>query len=242
MDLQGKIALVTGGARRVGAAISMTLARRGCDLAIHCSRSIGPADDLAKTIRAMGCRAEVFRADLADPKEIAAMFGAMELSFGRLDILVNNAAVYDPTPIDTLTPEQWDAQFAVNVRAPALCIHHALRIMPGGGSIINIADIQAEEPRAAYGAYCASKAALLSLTQSCAKTLAGRNIRVNAVSPGIAEWADTATDAHKQAVLKHVPMNRPGTPLDVAAAVAFLAAQDYITGQNIRVDGGWCMK
>ncbi len=240
MDLQGKIALVTGGARRVGAAISLALAQRGCDLAIHCSSSLGEADDLAKTIRALGRRAEVFRANLAEPGEIASMFGALDLSFGRLDILVNNAAVYNATPIDALTPEQWDAEFAVNARAPALCIRHAIDLMSQGGSIINIADIQADKPRANYPAYCASKAALISLAKACAKALAGRNICVNAVSPGIAQWSENSSDAHKQAVLKQVPMNRPGTPRDIASAVVFLASQNYITGQNLRVDGGWC--
>ena len=240
MELQGKIALVTGSARRVGRAISLALAEAGCDLALHYHRSAEPARQLADEISATGRRAETFAADLASPEQIVSLFAAVGEAFGRLDVLVNNAGVYHRTPIGQLTAEQWDAEQAVNARAPALCIRHAIDLMSGRGAIINIADITGEKTLPNFPAYCASKAALLALSQSTAKALAP-GIRVNAVSPGVAAWADDATEAEKQAVLQHVPLKHAGTPQDIAAAVVFLARQDYITGQNLRVDGGWHM-
>jgi pteridine reductase len=160
------------------------------------------------------------------------MFEAIRSSFGRLDVLVNNAAVYDPTPIKDLTADQWDAQFAINARAAAMCIRHALPLMTADRcAIVNVADAAAQKARSQYPAYCASKAALLALTSSTAKALA----------PGVVLWPDEASQEQRQAVLAQVPMKRPGSPQDVAAAVAFLVQQDYITGQNLRVDGGWHM-
>jgi len=240
MELQGKIALVTGSARRVGRAIATALARAGADLALHYGRSADDARSAAEEIRAMGRRAELFQADLAQPGRIEAMFAAIARHFGRLDILVNSAAVCDRTPIETLTAAQWDAELAVNARAPALCIRYAIALMTHGeGSIVNVTDVAAERPRADYPAYCASKAALQALTKSAAKALAGRNIRVNAVAPGVVEWPEGLREERKENVLRNVPMKRPGSPRDVAEAVLFLCRHDYITAQTLRVDGGW---
>lgn len=239
MDLHGKIALVTGGARRVGRAIANSLADAGADIALHFGRSQADAERTADELRALGARVELFQADLADPAAIADMFAQIAVRFGRLDVLVNNAAVYHHTPIETLTADQWDAEMAVNARAPALCIRHALPLLAGGGAIVNIADIAAEKGWPGYPAYCASKAALIALTKSTAKALADRNIRVNSVSPGVALWAEDRPDEDQQAILAQIPMRRPGTPADIAAAVLFLIGNDYITAQNLRVDGGW---
>ena len=241
MELKDKIALVTGSARRIGRSIAISLGQAGADVAIHYNRSAEQARQTAEAIRRLGRRAELFQADLAQPEQIAALFQAVGKAFSRLDVLVNNAAVYDRTPIESLTAEQWDSEMAVNARAPALCIAQAVPLMrQGGGAIVNITDVSAEKPWPGYPAYCASKAALLALTRSAAKALAGYNIRVNAVAPGVADWHEGATEQEKANVLAQVPMRRPGTPQDVAAAVVFLAAQDYITGQCLRVDGGWC--
>jgi len=242
MILTGKISLVTGAAHRVGKAIASALADGGSDLALHYGRSERAARQAAEEIAAAsGQRVEVFQADLAEENAIAGLFRNVGDAFGRLDVLVNNAAVYGRTPIEALTAEQWDAHLAVNARAPALCIRHAIDLMPAGGVIINIADIAAEKARGGFAAYCASKAALLALTKSTAKALAPRNIRVNAVSPGVAVWQENLGEAEKQKVLAQVPLKRPGWPADVAAAVLFLVGNDYITGQNLRVDGGWHM-
>jgi len=241
MDLAGKTALVTGGAKRIGRAIALELARAGASVAVHYGRSRDEAAALAEEIRRLGVRAEAVHADLADPAQIEAMFAELRRAFARLDVLVNSAGVYDRTPIDTLTAEQWDAQMDVNARAAALCIRHALGLMGEGGAIVNITDSAAGRGFAGFPAYCASKGAMLALTKSAARALAGRGIRANAVAPGVAVWQPDVTEEQKAKVLAHVPMRRSGTPEDVAAAAAFLLRQDYITGQELRVDGGWHM-
>jgi len=241
MDISGKIALVTGGGIRLGRAIVLELARRGVDIALHYGHSAEEAEQTAGEVREIGRRVEVFQADLTDQDAIASMFERVGAAFGRLDILVNNAATYHRTPIETLTAEQYDAAQAVNARGAALCIRHAQALMTEGGSIVNITDIAAEKAWGGYAAYCASKAALTSLTKSCAKALASRNIRVNAVAPGAILWDAAADEATQKQVLAQVPMKRTGRPADIAAAVAFLTEQDYITAQTLRVDGGWHM-
>lgn len=241
MDLEDKVALVTGAAKRLGRATAMAFAQAGADVAVHYSRSGTEARETAERIRASGRRAEMFQADLSDPKQIEQMFVAVEKAFGHLDILVNNAGIHRRTSIEDLTAEHWDAVLAVNARAPALCIRHAVALMPDGGAIVNITDIAAEKARAGYPAYCASKGAVLALTKSAAKALAPRNIRVNAVAPGAVLWQAGTSEQQKKDVLAQVPMKRTGSPEDVAAAVVFLAGHDYITAQTLRVDGGWHM-
>ncbi len=241
MELSGKVALVTGAARRVGRAIALRLAAAGYDIALHYGSSEADARATADDIRKLERRAELFRADLADPSQIERLFAEIAQKFGRLDVLVNNASIFSRTPIDELTAEQWDRLQAVNARAPALCIRHALGLMSAGGAIVNITDISAEKAWGGFPAYCASKAALLSLTKSAAKALAGRGIRVNSVAPGVAQWSEGEESDSREKVLAQIPMGRPGTPQDVAEAVLFLTQADYITGQNLRVDGGWLM-
>ena len=240
MDLTQKIALVTGSARRVGRVIAEALASAGADIAIHYGRSADAAAEAAEHIRrTTGPRVEVFQADLTKPDEIERLFRQVAEAFGRLDVLVNSAGVYHRTPISDLTAEQWDAEMAVNARAPALCIRCALPLMTDGGAIVNIADVAAEKGWAGYTAYCASKAAVIALTKSAARALAKRGIRVNSVSPGIVMWADDRPDENRQAILAQVPLGRPGSAADIAAAVMFLIGNDYVTAQNLRVDGGW---
>jgi pteridine reductase len=240
MRLQDKVALVTGSAKRVGRAIAEALAAAGADVAIHFGRSADAAGETAEHIRqTTGRRAEVFQADLTQPDEIKRLFRQVGEAFGRLDVLVNNAGVYHRTPLRELTAEQWDAEMAVNARAQALCIRCALPLMADGGAIVNIADIAAEKGWGGYPAYCASKAAVIALTKSAAKALAGRGIRVNSVSPGVVMWADEQHDEDHDVVLAQVPLGRAGSAADVAAAVMFLIGNDYVTAQNLRVDGGW---
>lgn len=239
MELQGKIALVTGASRRIGREIALALAQAGADLALHYFHSADQARQLADEIRALGHRAETFQADLADPRQIAGLLAAVGKAFGRLDILVNNAALCLPTPIAALTAEQWDSQLAVNARAAALCIRHALPLMTAGSTIVNIADASAPAGRADYVAYCASKAALLAVTTSSALSLAPKGIRVNAVSPGIALWQDGDGDELKAQMLRRIPLGRIGGADSVVQAVLFLLRNDYVTGQDLRADGGW---
>jgi len=241
LDLEDKVALVTGAAKRLGRATAVAFAQAGAHIAVHYGRSGTEARETAERIRASGRRAELFQTDLSDPRQIEEMFVAVGEAFGRLDILVNNASIYPRAPIENLTADQWDAVLAVNARAPALCIRHAVALMPDGGAIVNITDIAAEKARAGYPAYCASKGALLALTKSAAMALGPRNIRVNAVAPGAILWEDETPERQKRQVLAQVPMKRTGSPEDVAAAVVFLAGHDYITAQTLRVDGGWHM-
>ena len=240
MELSGKVAFISGAARRLGKAITLELANAGADIALHFNKSADEAVATAELVQTRGRKVEMFQCDLANPERIAEMFDAIANKFSRIDILVNNAAVFNRTPIETLTAGQWDTEFAVNARAPALCIRYALPLMSNGAAIINIVDVGAEKARASFPAYTASKAALLGLTKSLSKALAPK-IRVNAVSPGAAIWTDQTTQQEKLNVLKQIPMGRIATPEDIAHAVVFLAKHDYITGQNIRVDGGWCM-
>lgn len=241
MLIEGRIALVTGAGRRLGRAITLALAQSGANVAVHYNCSENEAQKAAEQVSALGRRVELFQTDLSDPKQIEEMFVAVEKAFGRLDILVNNAGIHRRTSIEDLTAEHWDAVLAVNARAPALCIRHAVALMPDGGAIVNITDIAAEKARAGYPAYCASKGAVLALTKSAAKALAPRNIRVNAVAPGVVLWDDEIPEQQKRQILAQVPMKRTGSPEDVAAAVVFLAGHDYITAQTLRVDGGWHM-
>lgn len=233
--------MVTGAARRVGRAIALELAHAGADLAIHYHRSQVEAESLVQEIRRMGRRAESFPANLAEPSQIAAMFEAVRKNFARLEVLVNNASIYRRTPWTEFTPEQWDAEFTVNTRGAALCIQHALRLFADRpAAVVNIADIGAQKARPSYPAYCASKAALLAMTVSAARALAPR-VRVNAISPGVALWADPDDEQEHQKVLAQIPMKRPGSPEDIAKAVRFVIENDYLTAQNLRVDGGWSM-
>jgi NAD(P)-dependent dehydrogenase (short-subunit alcohol dehydrogenase family) len=242
MDLNGKTALVTGAAKRIGRSIALSLARAGADVIVHYNRSEDDARATAATIADIGRRAELIAADLVCPEQIEAMFAYIADTFGDSDrplgVLVNNASVYHRTPIASLTAEAWDRTQAVNARAAALCIRHAIPLMAPGGAIVNITDISAEDPRAALPAYCASKAALLALTKSAAKALAPE-IRVNAVAPGAIMWEDDIPEDQKHRVLAQVPMKRTGRPEDIAAAVIFLCQNEYITAQTLRVDGGW---
>ena len=244
MDLNGKTALVTGAAKRVGRCIALSLARAGADVIVHYNRSEADARATAATIEDIGRRAEPIGADLACPDQIEAMLARIAEMFPNsaqpLGVLVNNASIYHQTPITTLTADEWDREMAVNARGAALCIRHAIALMPPGAAIVNITDISAEDPRANLPAYCASKAALLAVTRSAAKALAP-DIRVNAVAPGAIMWEENISETRKQRVLAQVPMKRTGRPEDIASAVIFLCQNDYITAQTLRVDGGWCM-
>jgi len=240
MDIQGTTALVTGAAKRVGKSIAIDLALAGANIVVHYHESADQARACAEEIRSLGVSCELLGADLSEPGQIDELFGAVKANFGKLDILVNNAAVCKSTPLSSLTADLWDDQFSVNARAAALCISRASKLMPPGGAIVNIADVGAGIGWGGYSAYCASKAALVALTKSAAKALAPK-IRVNAVSPGIVDWSDDISEVRKQTVIAHIPMNRAGSPKDIASAVVFLLQQDYITGQELRVDGGWHM-
>jgi pteridine reductase len=240
MDLTGKMALVTGAARRVGRAISLELAQLGCDVAVHYRRSATEAEALADDIRDMGRRSVLVRGELADPAVPSRLILETVGKLGGLHILVNNASTFDSVEVEDWSEQYWEQTFRVNLFAPAMLARAAVPHMrsAGEGRIINLTDILAERPIKRFAAYCSSKAALVSLTRSLARELAPE-ITVNAVAPGIAAFPDDYDRALREKLTGRVPMGRSGTPEEVAAVVGFLVGEgDYITGEVIAVDGG----
>lgn len=247
-NLEGKVALVTGGARRVGRAIAMELANAGMDVAITYNRSHAEAAEAVAHIEKMGRRAMAIQVELAQADCAERIFEAFGARFDRLDALVNNASVFDPTALAEVTVADYDRNQAINARAPLMLIRKFAPLLgrdydpkdPGSpGRIVNFIDIHVMgEPLPGYIAYNCSKAALMEITASCAIELAPR-ITVNAIAPGVVEWAAAYTDEERRRYMTRVPLERPGTPRDAAAAVLYLVRDgSYCTGQIIRLDGG----
>ena len=241
MDSVRPVALVTGSARRIGAAIARCLHAAGYDLVLHCRHSRGEVDALAAQLDAQRPGSSfVQQADLADFDRIPELVAQTIGRYGRLDALVNNASTFAPTPIGSTTPAQWDALFASNARAPFFLAQAAVpHLVATQGAIVNLADIYGERPLSGHTVYCMAKAALLMLTKSLALEL-GPAVRVNAVSPGAILWPEAGGDAERQErLLARTPLGRTGTPEEVAEAVRWLL-QDarYSTGQVLHLDGG----
>jgi len=246
MMLRGSVALVTGSARRVGRAILLGLAEAGADVVVH-SRVAGEADEeVAALARAHGVDVLVADADLADPEAIGRLVSAVEARFGRLDILVNSAARFDPQPFGAITAADWDASMAVNVRAPFLCAQAAAPLMRrsarpegDGALIVNIADLSGVHPWRGFVQHGVSKAGLLHLTRILARELAP-DIRVNVLVPGaILPPPGMAPDGPAWARLAaRAPLGRSGEPADVVRAVCYLAESPYTTGAVLAIDGG----
>lgn len=235
------VALVTGAARRIGAAIARRLHADGFDVALHFHASAAEATALAGELemRRQGSTT-LLQADLAEFDRLPELVAATVGRFGRLDALVNNASAFFPTRFGDTTPAQWDALFAANARAPFFLAQAAApHLRATHGAIVNLADIHGERPLAGHALYGMSKAALLQMTRALALELAP-DVRVNAVSPGAILWPDHGReDAVKQAVLARTPLARTGTPEEIAEAVRWLLCDaSYSTGQVIRVDGG----
>ncbi len=246
MDGSRPIALVTGSARRIGAAIARRLHAAGFDLALHYRGSADDAKALAAELESAHPRSTLLlQADLAEFDRLPELVAQTVGRFGRLDALVNNASAFHPTPFGTTTPAQWDELFATNVRAPFFLAQAAApHLANAGGAIVNIADIYAERPLRGHAVYAMTKAALLHMTRALALELAPK-VRVNAVSPGAILWPEhsdkgVGKDPDAQAaMLARTPLGRIGTPEEIAEAVCWLL-QDarYCTGQALHVDGG----
>jgi pteridine reductase len=234
------VALVTGAARRLGAAIARTLHEAGYDLALHCRHSRNELGALvAELEQARADSIAIVQGDLADAAGLPGLVEAAVARFGRLDALVNNASIFRATPVGAITAAQCDEFFAVNARAPLLLAQAAApHLKVAHGAVVNIADIYAERPLPQHAAYCMAKAALHMATAVLAVDLAP-DVRVNAVAPGAILWPENKSDADRDAVLARVPLRRTGTPEEIAGAVLWLVRDaGYVTGQTIRVDGG----
>ncbi len=235
------VALVTGAARRIGAAIARTLHAAGYDLVLHHHTS--QADALAlrdELLAARGDSVVLVRADLADDAASAVLVQAALDGFGRLDALVNNASRFRPTPLGTITPSDWDELFASNARAPLFLAQAAApHLRASGGAIVNLVDIYAERPLPDHPVYVMAKAALLALTRALARDL-GPQVRVNAVAPGAILWPEQPPPPDRRAqLLRATALQRLGEPADVAGAVLYLLRDArYVTGEVLRVDGG----
>jgi len=235
------VALVTGGARRVGSVIARTLHDAGYDLALHCRHSVAEAEALAAELeRRRADSTMVLQADLADPDAPAALVDTLLAQAGRLDALVNNASAFFPTPVGSATLAQWDELFASNARAPFFLAQAAAPALRAArGAIVNLVDIYAERALADHPVYCMAKAALAAMTRALALDLAPE-VRVNGVAPGAVLWpGDGKPYADQEALLARTPLGRSGSPEDVAGAVLWLLRDaPFVTGQVLPVDGG----
>jgi pteridine reductase len=241
VSLQGKFALVTGAARRIGAAIAELLHDNGVNVAIHYRGSKEHAAKLAARLnQGRPDSAKIFRADLAARNEPEALIDAVTDWSGRLDILINNASTFYPTPLGTITDEQWSELVGSNLKAPLFLSQAAIpHLRSSRGVIVNIIDIHAKRPLRDHAVYGSAKAGLAMLTRSLAKDLAP-DIRVNGVAPGAIAWPENnMTDAVKKKIVAQIPLGRSGDPADIAKCVLFLVRDaTYSTGQIIAIDGG----
>jgi 3-oxoacyl-[acyl-carrier protein] reductase/pteridine reductase len=236
--LDGKSALVTGGARRIGRGIALALAEAGADVALTYRTSHAEAVETARQIENLGHRALVVECDVRSEASVRSAVAAAVGRFGRLDLLVNNAAVFESAPLDSLTLSQWDAVFETNARGPFLVAREALpHLRAVEGRIVNIGSLGGMKAWAGHAHYCASKAALHMLTQAMAKAFAPE-VSINCVAPGWIELDGDDVGQTKHFAAK-TPMRRNGSVDDVAQAVLFFASgPHFVTGQVLAVDGG----
>jgi pteridine reductase len=241
LALAGQTALVTGGARRVGAEIVKHLHAAGATVAIHYRNSQAAAESLARELNAQRANsAAIFEADLLQTDAIPALVAAVTARSGGLHILVNNASGFYPTPLAELTSAQWTELMGSNLKAPLFLAQAAAgELRRARGVIINIVDIHGLRPLPGYIVYSTAKAALIHLTKALARELAPE-VRVNGVAPGPVMWPETGVDeAQRQEIIRSTLLQRAGTPADVARAVCFFAAAaPFVTGQILAVDGG----
>jgi pteridine reductase len=236
-SLQGRVALVTGSAKRIGRAVALRLASDGCDIVIHYNRSKSEAEDAVAEIAKLRRKSIAVQADLCSLAQIKRLFQQAVDQFGRLDILVNSAANFLPAHLDDTTEKMWDTALDTNLKAPFFCAQSAAPLLKQSrGVIINFADIGGILPWPGYIPHCASKAGVIMLTKCLAKALAPE-VRVNAIAPGTITMSGDPTEWEAD-FIRRAPLHRTGTPEDVADAVSFLVGAKFITGQVLILDGG----
>ncbi len=247
MLLTGKTAIVTGGSRGIGRAVSLLLAREGANVAIVYAGNTAAAEETKQQAEALGAAAAVFQCDVADEQAVADMVKAVKTQFGSVDILVNNAGITRDGLLMRMKEADWQAVLDTNLTGVYHCTKAVSKLMmkQRQGAVINLSSVVGETGNAGQANYAAAKAGIIGFTKAVAKELASRNIRVNAVAPGYVETDMTAglPDSAKEDMLRSIPLGRPATADDVAQAVLFLASDQakYITGQVLNVDGGMIM-
>lgn len=241
-DLSGKVAIVTGSSKGIGAGIAERLAANGASVVINYSRNLADAEAVVARIVAAGGKAVAFKADIANPADIGPLIDSAVQAFGRLDILVNNAGIYQPDSLETLTAESFDEHFSVNVRGLLLATQAAARVMKSDAVIVNISSGLAQSPYPSVHVYCATKGAVNTLTRSLAMELGPRGIRVVGIAPGFVHTEGNAESAKglDEFFIAKTPLGRVGKPRDIAAAVAYAVSADaaWVTGSTIDVAGG----
>jgi pteridine reductase len=236
--LKGQVALVTGAGRRIGRRLALRMAAEGAQVAVHYHRSRAEADAVVAEITGAGGEALCLAADLTRPGDIETLFAAIEKRFSRLDILLNSAANFYPTPLAETTEEQWDRLLDSNVKSQFFCAQRAAPLLrtSGRGRIVNFASLGGLVAWPRYTAYCVSKAGVIMLTRCLARALAP-DITVNAVAPGTISFPDDAPELAEQYIQK-APLARTGTPEDITNAVMYLLQASFVTGHVLAVDGG----
>ena len=247
METIEKTALVTGASRGIGRAIALTLAAKGYAVALNYAGSQAAAEAVKGEIEAAGGKAFTIQGDVSKAEDVDRIFKTIKEEFGQLDVLVNNAGITRDGLLIRMKEESWDAVLSTDLKSDFLTIKAAAQMMKRKkkGSIINLASVVGIMGNIGQANYAAAKAGVIGLTKACAKELAARNIRVNAVAPGFiaTDMTDAIPEKNKEAMLTAIPLGRMGLAEDVAKAVSFLASDDasYITGQVLKVDGGMVM-
>jgi len=238
-DLHGKVAVVTGAARRIGAALATALAGAGCDVVISYRTAAADAEATAGRVRATGGRALIVQGDAARADDVTRLLDTTVSTFGRVDVLVANAGAFRRTPVETLTETDWDYMLDNNLRTTFLCAHRFGLHMRAhaGGAILTLADVAGMRPWVGYLPYCVAKAGVIALTRGLAKELAPA-VRVNAIAPGPVLFPEDYDPALQQREIERTLLRRQGSPEQVAAAALALVANDYVTGVVLPVDGG----
>jgi 3-oxoacyl-[acyl-carrier protein] reductase len=244
--LAGKVAVVTGASKGIGAAIARHLAREGAAVVVNYASSKAGADRVVSEITAQDGKAVAVQADVSKPENIRRLFTETKKAFGRVDILVNNAGVYEFAALDEVTPEHFHRQFDLNVLGLLLATREAVRYFGDGGSVINISSVVATSAPPMASVYSATKAAVDAVTRSLAKELGPKKVRVNSINPGMVETEGTHVQGIPDSELRkqfeaQTPLGRIGQPEDIGPAAVFLASGDagWITGETLHIAGGF---